>query len=327
MHIRPFSSFESNPFHFLIILSILFLSYSITFAEQVVISPDKVTSPTFRTSTATCYGSGANTHINLGFVSSVTGSAGQNKEYCTVGGGYGNTASGGSSTIAGGYGNTASGGSSTIVGGHNNTASGGVSTVGGGGLNSAEGDYSWAGGRYMRLTSSADHTFVWGYSITAQSMSTANAFLIFPAGTVGRVGIGTINPGSLLEVNGAAAKPGGGSWSSSSDERLKDITANYDRGLKEVLELKPITFFYKRGNSRGLPTDEEYVGFIAQEVQEVFPEAVSEGPDGYLDFNMHPVNVAVVNAIKELKAENEALRAENETLKKDIEKIKAILGI
>ena len=49
---------------------------------------------------------------------------------------------------------------------------------------------------------------------------------------------------------------------------------------------------------------------------------------------MHPVNVAVINAIKELKAENEAvkaeselLRAENAMLKKDIEKIKAILGI
>ena len=59
----------------------------------------------------------------------------------------------------------------------------------------------------------------------------------------GNVGIGTINPGHLLEVNGAAAKPGDGSWTNSSDERLKDITANYDRGLKEILELKPISFF------------------------------------------------------------------------------------
>jgi len=91
--------------------------------------------------------------------------------------------------------------------------------------------------------------------------------------------------------------------------------------------LRPITFNYKENNERGLPSDEEYVGFLAQEVGEVFPEAVNEGPDGYLDFNMHPVNVAVVNAIKKLKIENENLRAENAMLKKDIEKIKAILGI
>jgi len=62
-------------------------------------------------------------------------------------------------------------------------------------------------------------------------------------------------------------------------------------------------------------------------VQRVFPEAVSEGPDGYLDFNMHPVNVALVNAVKELKAENETLRAENMAMREDIARIKAALGL
>jgi cell division protein FtsB len=56
-------------------------------------------------------------------------------------------------------------------------------------------------------------------------------------------------------------------------------------------------------------------------------EAISEGEDGYLDFNMHPVNVAVVNSIKELKAENEALKTENRALRQDIEQIKAVLGL
>jgi hypothetical protein len=145
--------------------------------------------------------------------------------------------------------------------------------------------------------------------------------------TTGRVGIGKIDPGYLLEVNGSAGKPGGGSWSNSSDERLKDITGNYDAGLNEIVALRPVTFYYKEGNPRSLPNDDEYVGFIAQEVQEIFPEAVSEGSDGYLDFNMHPVNVALVNAVKELKAKDDALESENASLKRDIEKIKKILGI
>jgi hypothetical protein len=313
--------------------------------------------------------------------------------------GKGCTASGDYSTAMG-YNTTASGDASTAMG-FSSTASGpGSTTMGANSI--AGGHYSFAGGHYMQLSDTADYTFVWGYSSDAQTISTANAFLIFPAGTAGKVGIGTKSPNELLEVggegraffgdgggytrkgllidgigvstaarleafdygsgtglnlvlntwghgnvgidttspgyklevNGSAGKPGGGSWSNSSDERLKDITGAYEGGLSEILELRPITFYYKEGNERGLPSDEGYVGFIAQEVREVFPEAVSEGSDGYLDFNMHPVNVAVINAIKELKAENEAvksesesLRAENAMLKKDIEKIKAILGI
>jgi hypothetical protein len=143
----------------------------------------------------------------------------------------------------------------------------------------------------------------------------------------GRVGIGIDNPGYELEVNGNAAKPGGGSWLNSSDGRLKDIKGKYVRGLEEIADLKPIRFYYKHSNPRRLPADTEYIGFVAQEVQEIFPEAISEGPDGFLDFNMHPVNVAVINAIKELKAENDTLKVENAMLKKDIEKIKTILGI
>lgn len=108
---------------------------------------------------------------------------------------------------------------------------------------------------------------------------------------------------------------------------MKDISGEYQAGLEEIAQLKPVRFHYKADNPRGLPTKDEYVGFIAQDVQDLFPRAVSKGPDGYLDFNMHPVNVAVVNAIKKLKAENENLRAENDLLKKDIAKIKKRLGL
>jgi len=144
----------------------------------------------------------------------------------------------------------------------------------------------------------------------------------------GRVGIGRTPANYALEVQGEAGKTtGNGSWQILSDARLKDLTGKYTRGLDAIAGLRPVTFFYKQGNPLGLSTDEEYVGFIAQEVQEIFPEAVSERKDGYLDFNMHPVGVAMVNAIKELKAQNEALRAENMALREDIQQIKAALGL
>ena len=137
----------------------------------------------------------------------------------------------------------------------------------------------------------------------------------------GNVGIGRVPSVYKLEVEGDALKTAGGNtWKTSSDERLKDIAGEYSQGLNEIVRLRPVTFYYKKDNPRGLPSEDENIGFIAQEVQEVFPEAVSEGPDGYLDFNMHPVNVALVNAVKELKAENEALREE-------IRQIKTALGM
>ena len=128
-----------------------------------------------------------------------------------------------------------------------------------------------------------------------------------------KVTIGTSAvPGYNLVVNGTAAKTGGGSWSTLSDARMKDLTGEYQKGLNEILQLKPVTFTYKAGNSRELNSNEPQIGFVAQDVQKIFPEAVTECKDGYLDFNIHAVNVALVNAVKELKAENEQLKMTNE---------------
>lgn len=44
------------------------------------------------------------------------------------------------------------------------------------------------------------------------------------------------------------------------------------------------------------------VGFSAQDVQKIFPEAVGTDTNGYLNFNMHSVLVASVNAIQEQQA-------------------------
>ncbi len=99
------------------------------------------------------------------------------------------------------------------------------------------------------------------------------------------VGIGTTNPTYPLHVNGDAAKTSGTTaWVISSDRRLKNILGNYEKGLDEITALQPIKFKYKEDNPRNLPTNTELVGFIAQDVQKVFPEAVNQGEDGYLDF-------------------------------------------
>ena len=140
------------------------------------------------------------------------------------------------------------------------------------------------------------------------------------------VGIGTYTLSSYeLVVNGQAAKTGGGLWSNYSDIRLKNVLGNYDKGLTEILALEPVVFNYKTDNPLDLPSDDEEIGLIAQEVRQIFPEAVSVRQDGYLDFNMHPIMVAYVNAIKELKRENDELQDKVNQLESRLSEIERML--
>jgi len=123
-----------------------------------------------------------------------------------------------------------------------------------------------------------------------------------------RIGIGTLSPGGQLELSlNEARKPSTSTWTIVSDERLKTIHGSYNKGLAEILKLNAIAYQYKNVAERKfadkvLKTNQ--VGFSAQEVQKVFPEAVGVDEDGYLNFDMHAILVAYVNAIKELDAKN-----------------------
>jgi hypothetical protein len=82
----------------------------------------------------------------------------------------------------------------------------------------------------------------------------------------------------------------------SSDNRLKDLI-DYDYS---VLDIKPITYLWK--DSRD---NKKHIGYSAQEVQKVMPDAVNEGEDGMLSVNYIEVLVAKIaeleNRIKQLE--------------------------
>lgn len=121
----------------------------------------------------------------------------------------------------------------------------------------------------------------------------------FSAG--GNVGIGVQNPTYLLQlVNDSAAKPGTNTWTIASDMRLKDSRGSFTRGIDALLGLDTIYFTYKKDNALGLPSDKEYVGIRAQDVQKVVPEAVTTDEKGFLHFTSDAVFWTVVNAVKEL---------------------------
>ena len=115
----------------------------------------------------------------------------------------------------------------------------------------------------------------------------------------------------------SAAKPGGGSWSVFSDSRIKENVTPYTKGLADILLINTVTYEYNglAGTTKGA----KYTGVIAQEMKEIFPETVStykaklneedEEKTELYDFNSSDLTFALINAVKELKAEIEILKA------------------
>jgi len=118
-----------------------------------------------------------------------------------------------------------------------------------------------------------------------------------------------------LQVTDSAKKPGGGSWDSTSDIRLKDVKGDYKRSLEELSKINPIVFNYKEKNHENYSSNIQYIGVIAQEIQNIIPEAVKEDENGYLSVNNDPIIWTMLNSIKELKAKYDALKVEVEALK------------
>jgi len=139
----------------------------------------------------------------------------------------------------------------------------------------------------------------------------------------GFVGIGTSAPDVLLSVNGIADKPGGGSWASFSDERLKNIHGRFTPGLNAVMRLQPLRYEYKRDNALGIKSEGEHIGFSAQQVQRVIPEAVSQNDKGYLLVNNDPILWTMLNAIKEQQAQMENQQKEIQQLRQEVKRLRS----
>lgn len=132
---------------------------------------------------------------------------------------------------------------------------------------------------------------------------------------IGRIGIGTTAPDQLLSVNGNASKTGGGSWAVFSDARLKNIKGEFQPGLKALMQLRPLRYEYRADNPLKLKAEGEQVGFSAQELQKVIPQAVSKSESGYLMVNNDPIMWTMLNAIKEQQKEIAELKAEVQKLR------------
>jgi hypothetical protein len=136
-----------------------------------------------------------------------------------------------------------------------------------------------------------------------------------------RMGYGRIE----VLTNSSVARPTAGvtiangatSWSSTSDMRLKTNVKTLTNVLDNLSDLRGVTFNWKEGNQ------DEQIGFIAQEIEKVYPQVISKNENDHLEVRYTELIPVLLQAIKELKAENDLLKQENNQIKADNSLIKA----
>ncbi len=86
-----------------------------------------------------------------------------------------------------------------------------------------------------------------------------------------------------------------------SDIRLKKDIKPLGDALADVMKLKPVTFRYKQDNRA-------QIGFIAQDIQKIYPQMVIGRPDNVLGVDYMQMLAPLVSSVQELKKENDQLR-------------------
>ena len=103
-------------------------------------------------------------------------------------------------------------------------------------------------------------------------------------------------------------------WQQTSDERVKENIVEVDDALSVVTALRPVTFNFNSDYcEESGHKDNKRWGFLGQEFKTAIPEGVTTSADyGYEDFHKLNSDMLVpllVKAVKELKAEVDALKA------------------
>ena len=149
---------------------------------------------------------------------------------------------------------------------------------------------------------------------------------------MGSVGIGTTRPEYQLDVRGPIYSSVGGytqtgltTWTVTSDKRIKDniVRASYDKCLENVKNIELYNFNFK--NNCVNTNDKHQLGFIAQEVQQVYPKAVEVGKiilntneaiSDILTLNTTQIDYTLYGAVKNLIEKIEGIDNDLENIEK-----------
>jgi hypothetical protein len=108
----------------------------------------------------------------------------------------------------------------------------------------------------------------------------------------------------IAQTNGTSAgyaklAYGAGSWQSISDLRVKNVLSNITGATEALSQITPVYYTFK-----GDPTNKRFVGVIAQEVQQHYPELVDvdPNPDKMISLSYSELVAPLIAAVKELSA-------------------------
>ena len=137
----------------------------------------------------------------------------------------------------------------------------------------------------------------------------------------GNIGIGTTTPTFQLQLStDSAGKPTSNTWTIASDKRVKediqlvDLSTSYS--IIQQLKLKQFQY-----TKDFLPSEEgkTFVGFIAQEVEDVLPQSVktvkNEYYDDFKNLDVDQINKHLLGAVQFLMKKVEQLETEIKVLK------------
>lgn len=150
------------------------------------------------------YGNLDSTHVDLG-IACTTGQAGLDNGFCTVSGGFQNSASANYSAVSGGSQNSALSNMATVSGGGMNSASGAASTVSGGAFDSASGENATIAGGY--------HNFAGGFRARAQTVSGGQGNVATGSYSTVAGGVNNVAESDFSMVCGGSNNTASGIWS------------------------------------------------------------------------------------------------------------------
>lgn len=122
--------------------------------------------------------------------------------------------------------------------------------------------------------------------------------------TAGNMGVGTTTPGYKLDVNGTLRAFG---ITDSSDVRLKRDIASLspENELAKLLRLEGVSYYWKNPEHG----ERQQLGFIAQEIEKVYPELVDTDQNGMKSVNYSHLVAPFVSALKSLYSEITQLKS------------------
>jgi len=117
----------------------------------------------------------------------------------------------------------------------------------------------------------------------------------------------TTDNGERLYVSGSIRATG--SITANSDVRLKKNIERIENALQKVSEISGYTY-------NTIYDEDRHAGVIAQEIDKVLPEIVNKGNDGLMGVEYGNISALLIEAIKDLKVQNDSLQARLSALEK-----------